>query len=287
VAVTCTVSPAGTGTAKFSVTGVVKATTPLTGGSATYKTKTLPAGTSKLKCTFVTSTATTFTSSTSGTVTYKVAAATTKVGGVFQQIAETLKGGHLTLSCTQYEKATASVTVSATQIKVCNLITLPQTTITGVKQTAKSGMNALYINTARGTPTSGWSLSAVMVPSTTIPTTTHNGRHNDNGNVSCNGVQGFCDSSIGTAAATPHGQIPATDLSLTGYSCTPAATNTNPTPAATAGGTLKAARVLCAAAAGTSAGEYQVHGGTYTLTIPATVYKGLYYGTVEFTLTAT
>jgi len=288
VTFTAHVTPASAaGSVGFYVTGVLKSTQPLVGGVAHYSTATLTAGTYHVQAKFVSSTTATFSSSTSPTTTYKVSAATTKVTGVFQQLAQTLKGGHLTLSCTNYEAATATVVPSATAIRVCNLITLPQAKITGIQQSKASTMNPLYINTARGTPTSGWSLSAVMVPSTTIPTTTHNGRHNDNTNASCDGVQGFCDSSIGTHATNLHGQIPATDLALTGYACTPATTNHNPVPTATAGGTLKTARVLCTAAAGTSAGEYQVHAGTYTLTIPATVYKGLYYGTVEFTLVAT
>lgn len=281
VAITCTVSPAGTGTAKFYVTGTLKATDPLSGGKATYKTTALPLGTSQLKCTYVSNAPSTFTNSSSGTVPYTVKSATTKVTGVYQQLGENVTAGHLTLSCTKY------VTTEATAIRVCNLISLPSVTITGAKQTKSAGMNDLYINTARGTATSGWSLSAVMVPSTTIPTTTHTGRTNDNTNASCDGVQGFCNSSDGTHATTAtHAQIPATDLSLTGYACTPAATNHSPAPTATAGGTLKASRVLCTAAAGSSAGDFLVHSGTYTLTIPGTVYKGLYYGTVEFTLTA-
>lgn len=303
VTFTAHVTPtSATGTVGFYVTGTLKSTQPLVSGTAHYTTNTLTAATYHVQAKFVSTTTATFTSSTSPLTTYVVTAATTRVTSVYQQLAETVKPGHLTLSCTSYAPATTAATPPAkttrnlTEIRVCSLITLPQAKITGTQQTKSAPMNDLYINTARGTPTSGWSLSAIMVPSTTIPTTTHNSRDNDNANAWCDTIQGFCDSSIGRHALNSHGQIPASDLSLTGYECTHAATNHNPTPTLghttvtppyTAHSTLATLQVLCSAAAGTSGGEFLVHAGTYTLTIPATVYKGLYYGTVQFTLVAT
>ncbi|HUA95310.1 MAG TPA: hypothetical protein VMB82_07255, partial [Acidimicrobiales bacterium] len=236
-------------------------------------TTTLPNGTLTLQAKFVATTATAFTNSTSSTVSYKVETKPlTTVTGVKQPIAETVAAGHLTLSCTHY------VTTEATAIKVCHLITLPKVTVNGVTQHKTAPMNSVYVYTARATATSGWALSAVMVPTTPLLNT----------NPSCTGVQGFCNSTAGSHAATvTHGQIPATDLSLRGYACTPAATNANPAPSATPGGPLKTTRPLCAAAAGKSGGVFTLGQGTFSLTIPSTIYHGFYYGTVEYSLVST
>jgi hypothetical protein len=245
----------------------------VSGGIARLHTTTLPNGTLTLQAKFVATTVTAFTNSTSATVPYKVETKPlTTVTGVVQPITVTVKAGHLTLSCTHY------VTTEAAAIKVCQLVTLPQVTISGVTQHTSKTMNTVFVYTARGTATSGWALSAVMVP--TSPTL--------NTNASCTGVQGFCNSTAGTHAATvAHGQIPATDLSLRGYACTPAATNANPAPSATPGGPLKTSRPLCSAVAGKSGGVFTLGQGTFTLTIPSTIYHGHYYGTVEYSLVST
>jgi hypothetical protein len=41
---------------------------------------------------------------------------------------------------------------------------------------------------------------------------------------------------------------------------------------------------LCTAPAGASGGLFLVGGGTFSLTIPPTVYAGTYYGTVQYTV---
>jgi hypothetical protein len=269
VTLTATVAPStAVGKVAFYTGSTKLATVTLSGGHAVYHTGPAVAGTYHYQAKFTPTDATTFGPSTSAIVTYAVSSATTKVTPVIQQIAETVKPGELTLSCTH------AVTVEATAIKVCPLITLPQVTLNGHTQTKSAKMNTIYVNTARGTATSGWSLSAVMIP--TVDTL--------NTNPSCATIQGFCNSSDGTHAANSHGQIPATDLKLAGYSCTPAVTNHNPTPTPSAGGTLLTSLGLCAATAGTSGGVFDIKTGTFTLTIPSTNYHGLYYGTVQYTL---
>ena len=278
VTMTATVTPSGAvGTVEFLNGTTVLATKPVVSGVATFSSSALTAGTYSLTAKFVPTTATVYETSTSTpAISYTVSAETNPAGrnptGVVQPIAETIKAGALTLSCTH------AVTAEATAIKTCPLITLPQVTLSGVQQTESKTMNTVYVYTARGTATSGWALSAVMTPTV----------HTLNTNASCDTVQGFCNSTDGTHAATaPHGQIPATDLALAGYACTPASTNHNPTPTPSSGGTLKTPLALCTAAAGSSGGVFGVGNGTFTLTIPSTVFHGLYYGTVEYTLVST
>ena len=274
ITLTASVTPTNAvGTVKFYNGATLLSTVPVSGGIARLHTTTLPKGTLTLQAKFVATTVTAFTNSTSTTVLYKVETKPlTTVTGVVQPIGETVQAGHLTLSCTHY------VTNEATAIKVCHLINLPQVTINGVTQSESAGMNSVYVYTARGTATSGWALSAVMVPTTPLLNT----------NPSCTGVQGFCNSTAGTHAATvTHGQIPATDLTLHAYACSPASTNANPAPTPSAGGKLKTPLAMCSAAAGSSGGVFNIGGGTFTLTIPSTIYHGEYYGTVEYSLVST
>jgi hypothetical protein len=274
ITLTATLSPSNAvGTVTFYNGAISLGKVAVSGGTAHLHTTTLPNGTLTLQAKFVATTATAFTNSTSATVPYKVETKPlTTVTGVKQPLAETVAAGHLTLSCTHY------VTTEATAIKVCHLITLPKVTISGVTQHKTAPMNSVYVYTARGTATSGWALSSVMVPTTPLLNT----------NASCASVQGFCNSTAGTHAATAtHGQILATDLTLSGYACTPAPTNTNPAPAASAGGTLKTSLAMCSAAAGQSGGVFTIGNGTFKLTIPSTIYHGLYYGTVEYSLVST
>ena len=259
----------------------------MVGGTATFASDTLAAGTYSLTAKFVPTNGTNFTTSTSTpAIAYKVTSATNPNGrnptGVYQPITETVKAGALTLSCTHY------VTVEATAVRVCNLITLPPVTLNGVQQTKSATQQPLYVYTARGTGTSGWSLSAVMVPSTKdlgLPATPAKGTRAPVINTTCDSVNGFCNSTTGyTSGNAAHTSIPASDLKLTGFTCTPASTNANPTPTTAAGGALGTTVGICSAAAGNSGGEFEMANGTFTLTIPSTVWHGKYYGTVEYTL---
>jgi hypothetical protein len=177
-----------------------------------------------------------------------------------------------------------TTTPAVPAVSICPLITLPSIRLNGRKQTVTHVMNNIYVMTARGTATTGWTVSVAM---TRTPTNFIVGRTN---NVTCATVVGFCASNIGVHAANSHAHIPASDFHLlSGYSCTPAATNSNPTPTVTTpAGTvaLTAPQVLCSAKRGTSGGIFTVGGGTFKLTIPSTVYHGKYYGTVVYSVVA-
>lgn len=236
-------------------------------------------------------------------------------GTVMQPIAETVEAGRLTLSCTRYATVETTPTITTpplgVAIKTCKIVKLPSIQLSGVQQIRTSIMNPIYVDTARGTATAGWGLSAAMVPTVSNPTdsvllaTPATAPHvagtpaNETITVSasCATAADFCDETGTLGVTAKHGQIPATDLTLNHqYACTPAPTNHNPTPGSlttgafgtgytTAHGTFtNRTLALCTAAAGTSGGEYKVSGGKFTLTVPSIIRHGMYFGTVEFTL---
>jgi hypothetical protein len=193
------------------------------------------------------------------------------VGSVIQPFAVTVIAGHLTVSCTH------GVAQQATAVTACRMLTMPPVHLDGRQQTRSMPMHPLYVCTGRGTATSGWSLSLVMVPTGSTL----------NPDPACAGVQGFCDSRTGTGAGSSHATIGASDLALDGYGCRGTPTNSNPTPTTSAGGSLATPLVLCNARQGTSGGEFIAKSGTFSLTVPATAYRGVYYATVECVLAST
>jgi len=271
------------------------ATVAVASGAAHYSTTSLAAGTHHLHAKFSPTTLTTFQVSTSSTTTYKVTTHPTTGGNVIQQFTLQVNAGFLTLNCST-NKLGGTVRTPTTKLgtdnptfQTCPIISFTPITLNGHTQTKTKPMNPIYVLTARGTPTAGWALSVSMVPTA----------HTLQSNTSCWGLADFCDSSIGTHATDPnlHGQIAAKNLTMSGtYACLPQTTNTNPQPAAethgtfgrggvaTANGQHAGTMALCQAAHGNSGGIFKVSGATYKLTIPPTVYHGLYYGTVEYTL---
>jgi hypothetical protein len=158
---------------------------------------------------------------------------------------------------------------------LCPDFQFPAITLNGTSQTTTGPGNTLYVSDNRGNPAAGWSLVAQMVPT---PSTL-------NTNAACAAAADFCNASVGAAAANPQGQIPPSDLSIGSIACTPAAGNTNPPAGCTAaaGGAFGGVVPIAAATAGESGGTWNIT-KTYTFNIPSSVYSGMYWGTVQYTV---
>jgi len=175
----------------------------------------------------------------------------------------TISGGQLSLSCVAPPLAPATP---------CQSINLPAITLDGLGQTIQAPGNAFYVTDTRGLANEGWSVSAYLMPTP------------GNSNASCASVATFCNSSVGASAANPQGQIPASDFSVGGITCTAVSGNSNPAPQPGTGGPFPSgsgAVSLCSAPAGKSAGTFKL-GATYTLGIPEGIYAGQYQATVEY-----
>jgi hypothetical protein len=185
---------------------------------------------------------------------------------VDQPINQLVNPGQLVLSCS----APGSTGYPAL---TCPVINLPAITLNGTTQTATSPANPIYVSDNRGDPTVGWTLSTYMV---VTPSNT---------NGSCASAPNFCNSTVPAADTTnANAHIPASDLAISSVVCAPAAGNLNPTPTASTGGSFGSAApglTLCTAAAGSSGGTFTAN-GSFTLTIPPSVFSGLYEGTVEY-----
>jgi len=175
----------------------------------------------------------------------------------------TISGGQLALSCVPPPLAPATP---------CQSINLPAITLDGVEQTTQATGNAFYVTDNRGMANEGWSVSAYLMPTPGNP------------NVTCADVAAFCNSSVGTSAANPQGQIPASHFSVGNITCTAVSGNSNPAPQPGTGGAFPSgsgAVSLCSAPAGQSAGTFKL-GATYSLGIPEGIYAGQYQATVEY-----
>jgi hypothetical protein len=197
--------------------------------------------------------------STAGTITLHIG-----TPPVDQVIGQNVNPGQLVLSC----NAPAPTGWPTTS---CPIINLSDITLNGLTQTTSHAANTIYVSDDRGDPTSGWSLTAYMVPTAS------------NTNAGCATVAAFCDQSAGNG--TGNGVIPAANMALSTPACAAYTGTTNPVVGGTAG-TLASPLGLCSAAAGTSGGTFTV-GTNFTLTIPPTVFAGQYYGTVEYLVIAT
>ena len=154
----------------------------------------------------------------------------------------------------------------------CQGIELPAVTLEGTTQTAQAPAGTLYVTDNRGLAAAGWSVSAYLVPTA------------GNANPACSAVATFCNATVGSSAADPDGQIPASDLSVGWISCSAAGGNSSPQPEAGVGGAFPAgpgAVSLCSAGAGHSSGTFKL-GATYSLKVPGGVYAGKYDATVEY-----
>jgi hypothetical protein len=174
-----------------------------------------------------------------------------------------ISGGQLALSCAPQSESPA---------QQCQGIELPAVTLDGLSQTTQAAGSPLYVTDDRGLEDVGWSVSAYLMPTAGNP------------NASCADVATFCNSSVGTSASNPQGQIPSSDFSVGGITCTAAGGNVNPEPDPGPGGSFptgSGAVSLCAAPAGHSAGTFKL-GATYSLTIPEGTYAGQYQATVEY-----
>jgi hypothetical protein len=174
-----------------------------------------------------------------------------------------ITGGELGLSCALL------YTTPPTQ---CQGIDLPAITLSGSAQTVVAPANSFYVTDQRGLLNVGWSVSAYLMPTASNPNTT------------CVNVTTFCNASVGSAAANPQGQIPASDFSVGSLTCAPVSGNSNPNAQSGPGGSFpggSGAVSLCSASAGQSAGTFRV-GATYSLAIPRGVYAGKYQATVEY-----
>jgi hypothetical protein len=184
---------------------------------------------------------------------------------VDQQINQQVNGGQLVVSC----NAPGS---TGYPLLTCPLITLPAITLNGQSQTTTAPANTIFVSDNRGDPTVGWTLTTFMV---TTP---------GNPNPTCAAATDFCNSTIGTAASNPNGHIASANLNLSSIVCAVAAGNTNPAPTTGTGGGFgppAPALTLCTATAGQSGGTFTMD-GTFKLSIPPTVFAGLYMGTVEY-----
>ncbi len=184
---------------------------------------------------------------------------------VDQPISQTVNPGLLVLSC-------SAPGTSGYPTLGCGTITMPSITLNGLAQTTKGSANAIYVSDNRGNPAVGWSLTASMIPSSSTV----------NSNKACASVAAFCDSTVGSSASNPNGQIAAKYLSITVTGWTAYSGTLNAAPSTTGtGGNFGTTVSLGSAAAGESGGTFVMH-ANYSLYVPASVYAGTYIGTVEY-----
>jgi len=188
---------------------------------------------------------------------------------VDQPITEQVTGGQLVLTCTDPE-------VSQTPNLACATLGLPGVTLNGSQQTVTAATPSnVWVSDNRGTAAT-WSLTAQMVASSV----------GNNPNATCGSVAAFCNTA-GNGADAAHNQIPGANLGIainqtTGCVVDPGSGNTNPNPAPGAPSqNFGAAVSLCSAASGSNSGSFEFT-GTYSLTVPSSVYSGTYVGTVEY-----
>ncbi len=184
---------------------------------------------------------------------------------VAQPISQTVNPGLLVLSC-------SAPGTSGYPTLGCGTINMPSVTLNGLAQTKLGAANPIFVSDNRGNPAVGWSLTASMVPSSATV----------NSNKACTSVAAFCDSTVGSNASNPNGQIAAKYLSikLTGWNAYSGTLNAAPSLTGT-GGNFGTTVSLGSAAAGESGGTFVMH-ATYSLYVPASVYAGTYIGTVEY-----
>lgn len=280
-AITTTTLPAGKATHHYTFT------LQGSGGVRPYTwstTSALPAGLSLSstgvisgfpEAAFTGTVAVTLTTSTkaTATATLKLKVTATTVKKVHQELQATLTPGSLLLSC-QPIPLTSITDTSPTVVKGCAPISFGAVTLSESQESTTAKMNPIYVSTARGSETSGWEITAVMIPTAT------------NTHTDCSTVQGFCNS---TGKATKvEGQIQPTTFTLSGWICGKAPTVTNAVPSYTpASVTLKTPRPLCKATAAKSGGRYTVKTGTFTLKVPGNIHAGKYVGTVQYTVMGT
>ncbi|MGH2448190.1 MAG: hypothetical protein ACRDFS_06255, partial [Chloroflexota bacterium] len=150
---------------------------------------------------------------------------------VDQPIQVQVNPGQLVLSCS----APGSTGYPAL---TCPIITLPAVTLDGVTQTTgPTAANTIYVSDNRGNPATGWTLTTYMVATSTSLNT----------NPTCAGLAVFCNSSVGSSASNPNGQIPGSDLAISAPTCAPYTGNLNVAPTAGSGGTYATTQTLCTA----------------------------------------
>ncbi len=203
-----------------------------------------------------TATDTTPSTSSAATVTVSIG-----VPPVDQEIDQQVTGGLLQVSCS----APGSAGYPALN---CPLITLTPITLDGQTQVQTTPANTIFVSDNRGDPASGWSLTTYMVPTP------------GNTNATCASAKDFCNEDVAGHAADPNGQIPASDLAISAPTWS-VVDSSNPAPATGTPGNYGTTQPLGSLAATHSGGTFAVN-FNYTLTIPASVYAGLYKGTVEF-----
>jgi hypothetical protein len=227
--------------------------------------------------------------------------APTPAFSLLQPFKLTVTPGTITMTCTSTMDETAKPTVgkdvtSQATAKTCALVHLGKFKLNEQRHIVTGYGHSLIISTARGASTDDWSLSAEMVPTATSLT----------GNTNCNVVPGFCNKTTTTAANNlptkrhyRNTSITPNYLYLTSSHCRPNNTspatpyfNTNPTPTNTAPQNpattlvgLSASHEICHALTGQSGGQFFATTLNYTLIAPGDIYAGVYYGTVQYTLT--
>ena len=237
---------------------------------------------------------------------------------VIQPFTEQVTGGQLVLSCdspanyiTPAGQNQSPAPTGSNPLLQCPEFQFPAITLDGLEQTvtgttgtsgpptpgnpSNGNPGTIYISDNRGSPLDNWTLTGTFVPTATGPVS-----GGGNPNVSCAGVDAFCNSSIGSAALNTatngahNGQIAPNYLQVGSISCvadssggtgTPAYNppNLNPNATPTAGGNFGAPVTLCAASTGQSGGTF-LYNATYSLTIPESVYAGNYVGSVQYTV---
>jgi hypothetical protein len=244
-------------------------------------------------------------SSSPGTVTVKIG-----TPPVFQPFSQQVVGGQLVLSC---NAPSAYVTPAATPpgpsaapLLQCPAFAFPAITLDGLDQTVTSATGntagvpdgtkpgTIYVSDNRGDPTDTWTLTGTFVKTPTSGP-------GSNPNASCANVVAFCNGNQGAAVLTANGngafngQIAPKYLQVKGIACpadatggsgTPAYNPPNLNPDATPGadGNFAAPVTLCAVTTPGQSGGTFIFNATYSLTIPESVFKGTYYGTVQYTV---
>jgi hypothetical protein len=227
---------------------------------------------------------------------------TTPAFSLLQPFRLTVTPGTITMTCTSTVAHTAKPNVahdvtSQALAATCALVHLGKFKLNEQRHIITGWGHSLIISTARGASTDDWALSAIMVPTS----------HTLTGNTNCNIVPGFCNKTTTTAGnnkpTLPHYRntsITPNYLYLTDSHCRPNNTlpstpyfntNTPPTnkapqnPATLGTHGLAVSHEICTAATGSSGGQFFATTLGYTLIAPGDIYAGVYYGTVQYTLT--
>jgi hypothetical protein len=152
---------------------------------------------------------------------------------------------------------------------VCPTVHLSPVTLDGSAHTSTGAASSIYVTDARGAD-QAWSLQVQMVAS-------------PSSGGACTGAIELCNSTYAGADPTSsHNHLGASALSIGSVSCSTVG-GTNPAPTAHAGGSLATTQLLCDAPAGSNGGQFKMD-ASYSLSVPADLFSGLFTGSLLYTV---